>query len=86
MAFRQRISWSVHLQYRLENPAYPPALDKFFDRPALTVRYRSDLDKARALVPEPLILEDPIVSRTFLFMVAHGLGDYYKGSQGISVT
>jgi acetoacetate decarboxylase len=68
------------------NPAYPPAPDKFFDRPALTVRYRTDLDKVRALVPEPLLLEDPIVSLTFLFMVAPGLGDYYEVSQGISVT
>lgn len=68
------------------NPAYPPAPDKFFDRPALTVRYRTDLDKARALVPEPLMLEDPIVSLTFLFMVAPGLGDYYEVSQGISVS
>jgi acetoacetate decarboxylase len=70
----------------LGNPAYPPAPDKFFDRPALTVQYRTDIDKARALVPEPLMIEDPIVSLTFLFMVAPGLGDYYEVSQGISVS
>src|SRR5258706_11941373 len=58
-----------------ENPAYPPAPDKFFDRPALTVSYRTDLDKVRALVPEPLVIEEPIVSLAFLFMVAPGLGD-----------
>jgi acetoacetate decarboxylase len=68
------------------NPAYPPAPDRFFDRPALTVRYSTDLDKARALVPEPLVLEDPIVSLTFLFMVAPGLGDYYEMSQSIPVS
>ena len=68
------------------NPAYPPGPDKFFDRPALTVLYRTDLDKARALVPEPLVLEEPIVSLTFLFMVAPGLGDYYEVSQGLSVS
>jgi acetoacetate decarboxylase len=32
------------------------------------------------------MLEDPIVSLTFLFMVAPGLGDYYEVSQGISVS
>jgi acetoacetate decarboxylase len=68
------------------NPAYPPAPDKFFDRPALTVRYRTDLDKARALVPEPLVLEDPIITLTFLFMVAPGLGDYYEMSQSVPVS
>jgi hypothetical protein len=47
------------------NPAYPPAPDKFFDRPALTVSYRTDLDKVRGLVPEPLVIEEPIVSLTF---------------------
>jgi hypothetical protein len=31
----------------------PPAPEKFFDRPALTVSYRTDLDKVQALVPEP---------------------------------
>jgi acetoacetate decarboxylase len=68
------------------SPAYPPAPDKFFDRPALTVRYRSDLDKVRALVPEPLVIEDPIVSLAFLFMVAPGLGDYYEISQSVPVS
>jgi acetoacetate decarboxylase len=39
------------------NPAYPPAPDKFFDRPALTVSYLSDLDTIRALVPQPLVVD-----------------------------
>jgi acetoacetate decarboxylase len=68
------------------SPAYPPAPDKFFDRPALTVSYRSDLDKIRALVPQPLEVEEPIVSLAFLFMVAPGLGDYYEISQSIPVS
>ena len=57
--------------------------DKFFDRPALTVSYRSDLDKVQALVPEPLVVEDPIVSLAFLFMIAPGLGDYYEVSHAV---
>jgi acetoacetate decarboxylase len=67
-------------------PAYPPAPDKFFDRPALTVTYRTDLDKVRALVPEPLVIEEPTVSLAFLFMVAPGLGDYYEVSQSVPVS
>ena len=55
------------------SPAYPPAPDKFFDRPALTVSYRTDLDKVRALVPEPLVIDEPIVNLAFLFIVAPGL-------------
>jgi acetoacetate decarboxylase len=68
------------------SPAYTAAPDKFLDRPALTVSYRSDLDRVRALVPEPLVVDDPVVNLTFLFMVAPGLGDYYEVSQGISVS
>jgi len=29
------------------NPRYPPAPGNVFDRPALTIRYRTDPDKAR---------------------------------------
>ena len=47
------------------SPAYPPAPDKFFDRPALTVSYRTDPDRVRALVPQPLVVEEPIVSSGF---------------------
>jgi len=57
------------------SPAYTAAPDKFLDRPALTVTYRSDLDRVRALVPEPLVVDDPVVNLTFPFMVAPGLGD-----------
>jgi acetoacetate decarboxylase len=68
------------------SPAYAAPPDKFFDRPALTVSYRTDFYRVRALVPEPLVVEDPIVNLTFLFMVAPGLGDYYEVSQGVSVS
>jgi acetoacetate decarboxylase len=68
------------------SPAYTAAPDRFFDRPALTVSYRTDFDRVRALVPEPLVVGDPIVTLTFLFMVAPGLGDYYEVSQGITVS
>ena len=67
------------------SPTYPRAPDKFLDRPALTVVYRTDLDKVLPLIPEPLKVKDPIVSLAFLFMVAPGLGDYYEISQSVPV-
>jgi len=70
----------------ISSPAYPPAPDKFLDRPALTVSYRTDPDLLRAVVPEPLVVKEPVVNIAFLFMIAPGLGDYYEISQSIPVT
>jgi acetoacetate decarboxylase len=56
----------------------------FLDRPALTVTYRTDVDVARAIVPEPLVIRDPLVSLAFLYMVAPGIGDYFEFAQSIS--
>jgi hypothetical protein len=36
------------------------------------------------VVPEPLVIKDPLVSLAFLYMVAPGIGDYYEFSQIIS--
>lgn len=66
------------------SPAYGPPPSWFVDRPSLTISYRTDLDAAQALVPEPLVVKDPIVSLSFLWMVAPGIGDYYEFAQGIS--
>jgi acetoacetate decarboxylase len=68
----------------LASPAYPPPPDRFLDRVALTVTYRSDIDEVAALVPEPLTVTEPIVSIAFLFMRAPKLGDYYEVAQSIS--
>ncbi len=70
----------------LASPAYPRAPDRFFDRPALSVTYRTDLENISELVPEPLLLREPLVTLTFLFMVAPGIGDYYEVSQSIPVS
>jgi acetoacetate decarboxylase len=50
----------------------------------LSVTYRTDLELAQAIVPEPLVIRDPLVSLAFLYMVAPGIGDYYEFSQSIS--
>jgi acetoacetate decarboxylase len=66
------------------SPAYAHPPSWFLDRPALTISYRTDMDLARAIVPEPLVIRDPLVSLTFLYMVAPAIGDYYEFSQSIS--
>lgn len=66
------------------SPAYPQPPSWFLDRPSLTISYRTDIELLRAMVPEPLVVKDPIVSLSFLWMVAPGIGDYYEFAQGIS--
>ncbi|WCM53842.1 acetoacetate decarboxylase [Pseudomonas sp. WJP1] len=68
----------------LHAPAYAQPPSAFLDRPSLTISYRTDMELARALVPEPLVVKDPIVSLSFLSMVAPGIGDYYEFAQSIS--
>ncbi|MGY2260216.1 acetoacetate decarboxylase [Pseudomonas sp. SDO55104_S430] len=68
----------------LHAPAYARPPSAFLDRPSLTISYRTDMELARALVPEPLVVKDPIVSLSFLSMVAPGIGDYYEFAQSIS--
>ncbi|NVZ88182.1 MULTISPECIES: acetoacetate decarboxylase [Pseudomonas] len=65
-------------------PAYAQPPSWFLDRPSLTISYRTDIELARAIVPEPLVVKDAIVSLSFLSMVAPGIGDYYEFAQGIS--
>jgi acetoacetate decarboxylase len=66
------------------SPSYGRPPNWFLDRPALTVTYRTDMELVRTIVPEPLVVRDPLVSLTFLYMVAPGIGDYYEFAQSIS--
>ncbi|MFK0270552.1 acetoacetate decarboxylase [Pseudomonas asiatica] len=66
------------------SPAYPQPPSWFLDRPSLTITYRTDIELARAMVPEPLMVKDPLVSLSFLRMVAPGIGDYYEFAQSIA--
>ncbi|WP_460419185.1 acetoacetate decarboxylase [Pseudomonas sp. microsymbiont 2] len=66
------------------SPAYPQPPSWFLDRPSLTITYRTDVELARAMVPEPLMVKDPLVSLSFLWMVAPGIGDYYEFAQSIA--
>src|SRR5262249_41790949 len=43
------------------NPAYPPGPYRFVNREFMIITYRTDPDKLRALVPEPLEVDEPLV-------------------------
>ena len=43
------------------NPAFPPGPYRFVNREFLIITYRTDLDRLRAIVPEPLEVTEPLV-------------------------
>ena len=45
----------------LTSPAYPPGPYRFVDREFMVITYRTDADKLRAVVPEPLEVDEPLV-------------------------
>ena len=45
----------------LTSPAYPPGPYRFIDREFMIITYRTDPDKLRAVVPEPLEVDEPLV-------------------------
>src|SRR6202040_3863430 len=49
----------------LTNPAYPPGPYRFVNREYLIITYRTDPAKLRAIVPEPLALDAPLVKYEF---------------------
>jgi acetoacetate decarboxylase len=73
----------------LTNPAYPPGPYRFIDREYLIITYRTDPVRLRAVVPEPLELDerDPIVNYEFIRMPdSTGFGDYTETGQVIPVS
>jgi len=46
----------------LTNPAYPPGPYRFIDREFMVITYRTDPDKLRAVVPEPLEVDEPPIA------------------------
>ena len=52
----------------LTSPAYPPGPYRFVDREFLVITYRTDPEKLRAVVPEPLQIEAPLVRYEFIRM------------------
>ena len=71
----------------LTNPAYPPGPYRFVNREFLIITYRSDPEKLRAVVPEPLELDQPLVRYEFIRMPdSTGFGDYTETGQVIPVS
>jgi len=71
----------------LTSPAYPPGPYRFVNREFLVITYRTDPQKLRAVVPEPLEIGDPIVKFEFIRMPdSTGFGDYTESGQVIPVS
>jgi acetoacetate decarboxylase len=73
----------------LTSPAFPKGPYRFFEREYLVITYRTDRDKLRAAVPEPLQIdpESPFVKYEFMRMPdSTGFGDYTETGQVIPVS
>ena len=71
----------------LTSPAFPPGPYRFVNREYLIITYRTDPEKLRALVPEPLVPDGGIVRYEFIRMPdSTGFGDYTETGQIIPVT
>ncbi|MET0634039.1 MAG: acetoacetate decarboxylase [Xanthobacteraceae bacterium] len=70
----------------LTSPAYPPGPYRFVNREFMIITYRTDLERLRALVPEPLEVDEPLVKYEFIRMPdSTGFGDYTETGQVIPV-
>lgn len=68
------------------SPSFPRGPYRFVNREYFIASYRTDPQALRDVVPEPLKVEDPIVSYEFIRMPdSSGFGDYTESGQVISV-
>lgn len=71
----------------LTSPAYPVGPYRFCHREFLVITYRTNPQKLRALVPEPLEFDEPLVKFEFIRMPdSTGFGDYTESGQVIPVS
>jgi acetoacetate decarboxylase len=71
----------------LTSPAFPIGPYRFYHREFLTITYRTDPQKLRHVVPEPLQLDEPLVKFEFIRMPdSTGFGDYTESGQVIPVS
>jgi len=73
----------------LTSPAYPPGPYRFVNREYLIITYRTDPAKLRAVVPQPLKLDEreALVKYEFIRMPdSNGFGDYAESGQVIPVS
>jgi len=70
----------------LTSPSFPRGPYRFVNREFLTITYRTDMEALRAVVPEPLQVEEPLVKYEFIRMPdSTGFGDYTESGQVIPV-
>jgi acetoacetate decarboxylase len=70
----------------VHRPAYPRPPFRFVNREYFIITYETDLDAVRAVVPEPLRVEKPVVNYEFIRMPdTTGFGDYTESGQVIPV-
>lgn len=71
----------------LTSPAYPMGPYRFVNREYFVISYRTDPERLRAVVPEPLHVAEPVVHYEFIRMPdSTGFGDYTESGQVIPVT
>ena len=71
----------------LTNPAYPIGPYRFYHREYLIITYRTDPQKLREVVPEPLQVDESLVKYEFIRMPdSTGFGDYTESGQVIPVS
>ncbi len=71
----------------LTAPVYPLRVTRFIDREYFNVVYRTDADALRAVVPEPLEIDEPLVRFEVMKMgEVDGYGPYVESGQAIPVT
>lgn len=70
----------------VHNPAYPRPPFRFLNREYFIISYETDIDALRAVVPEPLTVDNGLVHYEFIRMPdSSGFGDYTESGQVISV-
>jgi hypothetical protein len=53
----------------LATPAFPPGPYRFINRECFIIQYRSDPEKLRRIVPEPLELAEAVVNCEFIHLI-----------------
>jgi len=76
-----------HVTTPLTAPAFAPVVPRFTNREYLNIVYRTDADALRAVVPEPLRVEEPLVRFEVMKMGdVSGYGPYTESGQAIEVS
>ena len=70
----------------LTSPAFPRGPYRFVNREYLIITYRTDPAALKAVVPEPLTFDEPLVKYEFIRMPdSTGFGNYTESGQVIPV-